>query len=119
MSIELPAMIRTTLKPVLMVLSLNVWATSENPTFVIRPMALIISASRIKTSLLFIFGINPEIAAEITIANEAVVAAGAEKLKMYIRIGTESIAPPVPTNPRTAPISTPLNIALAVITTAW
>jgi hypothetical protein len=57
--------------------------------------------------LLFIFGSKPEIAALKTTAMAAVVAACGVKLKMYKRMGTDSIAPPAPMNPRTAPIKAP------------
>jgi hypothetical protein len=46
-----------------------------------------------------------------TMASAAVVALLGSKSKKYINIGTDNIAPPAPTNPRTAPIKTPAAIA--------
>ena len=47
----------------------------ENPILVTRPKAQMTEASLKRTSLLFIFGSNPEIAAVKTTAIAAVVAA--------------------------------------------
>ena len=79
----------------------------EKPTLVIRPKAQITKASLKRTSLLLILGSNAEMAAVNTTAIAAVVAAWGLKSKMYRRIGTESIAPPAPINPRTAPMKPP------------
>ena len=66
-----------------------------------------IKASLNKTSLLLIFGINPDNAAKKTTASAAVGADCGVKSKMYKRMGTVSIAPPAPMNPSTAPINPP------------
>ena len=79
----------------------------EKRIFVVKPSAQIIKASLKRTSLLFILGQSPEIAADRTTANTAVVAVCGVKSKTYRRIGTESIAPPAPMKPRTAPMKPP------------
>lgn len=86
----------------------------EKPILVTRPKAQMTEASLKRTSLLFIFGSNPEIAAVKTTAIAAVVAACGVKSKMYSRIGTESIAPPAPINPRTAPMKPPASNPLMI-----
>jgi len=110
-SIEVAAIMSTKAKPDLINSLLKLLRLREKPTFVTVPIALIMIASFTSTSLLLNFGINPEVAAEITMARAAVVALGAVKLKRKIRMGTESIAPPAPTNPRTEPMKTPLRRA--------
>ena len=52
-------------------------------------------------------GMTPDNAARNTTAKAAVVASFGSNPKAYIRIGTESMAPPAPTKPRTAPIKEP------------
>jgi len=64
-------------------------------------------ASLIRTSFFLSFGITPEPAASKTTANAAVVADCGVKSKKYMSMGTVSIAPPAPTNPRMAPIKQP------------
>lgn len=60
-----------------------------------------------RTSWFLSFGIKPEPAASKTTANAAVVADCGVKSKRYISMGTVSIAPPAPTNPRMPPIKHP------------
>jgi hypothetical protein len=90
---------------------------------VTRPKAQIIEPSFISTSLLLILGASPATAARKTTARDAVVAATGEKSNRYKNIGTETIAPPAPINPRTDPINAPLKIAVRVkpisITSYW
>jgi hypothetical protein len=64
--------------------------------------------------LLLNFGLRPAIAAKPTTAKDAVVAATGEKSNKYIKIGTETMAPPAPIKPRTEPINTPLKAAIII-----
>ena len=74
-NIDVPAVSNTIEKPVVITESLKRCAMTEKPRLVTSPNAQIIAASLNKTSLLFIFGNKPEIAALKTTAIAAVVAA--------------------------------------------
>jgi len=81
MSIEVAAIMSTRAKPDFINSSLKLSILREKPTFATVLIALIMIASFTSTSLLLNFGINPEVAAAITMARAAVVALGAVKLK--------------------------------------
>jgi len=80
---------------------------SELAILVAKPRPQIVRASLTSTSLVLSFGITPDPAANKTTANAAVVADCGVKSKRYKSIGTVSIAPPAPTNPRMAPMKQP------------
>lgn len=79
-----------------------------------RPSAQITNPSLIRRSFDFNLAFNPAKAAKPTTANEAVVAMAVEKSNKKIKIGTETIAPPAPTKPRTAPIHAPATSAINI-----
>ena len=110
--IEYAAPSRTIENPTKIALS-GIFVTIRlSPMLVSSPRAQIIKASLTNTSLLLNFGAKPDTAAKKTIANAAVVALIAEKSKRYSKMGTETIAPPAPIKPRTAPIKPPLITAV-------
>ena len=106
-SIEKAAKIKISANPEVIKRSDNLIAIDAKPKFVINPIPTMTRASRYKTWALLAFAITPESAARNTIARAAVVALLGSKPKKNIKIGTESIAPPAPTKPRTAPIKVP------------